>query len=163
MIHVLRALAALNAQRVIHRDIKAENILWTWGHGQQDFPYAHGVYKLCDFGVARRFADEMVCSEKVVVGTLWTIAPEVLQMEAYGPNCDIWSLGCVLWEMMFLEKPFHSSELLALQTGKVQDPWSVLSAGTKVDGARHRHLRSIYDSRLVTLVTDAMLARPEKR
>ena len=41
------------------------------------------------------------------------------------------SLGCVLWEMMFLEKPFHSSELLALQTGKVQDPWSVLSAGTK--------------------------------
>lgn len=73
------------------------------------------VYKLCDFGVAKRFAkNPLVSSEKVVVGTLsanpairwrhalarcevpaplrrWTIAPEVLRLENYSETCDVWS------------------------------------------------------------------------
>lgn len=167
LLHVLRALAVLNGRRVIHRDVKAENILWQSNRdGHQDFRgFGHGSYKLCDFGVARRFAEgtAMVCAEKVVVGTLWTIAPEVLCMESYGPNCDIWSLGCVLWEMMFLDKPFHSSELLALQTGKVQNPWASLTPGAKVDSARHLRSRCVYDARLVSVVADLCLQRPSRR
>lgn len=162
MLHMLRALALLNENKVMHRDVKAENILWQEvRHQRSDFPSPHGVYKLCDFGVARRFGEgeKLVCSEKVVVGTLWTTAPEVLQMEAYTENCDVWSLGCVLWEMMYLQKPFRSSELLALQTGKLMDKGGLKPGGKEFGG---RVLKNIYDP-LLQQVVDLMLQPARKR
>lgn len=158
LLHMLRALSALNDRNVVHRDVKAENILWSNQRGENELNFDHGVYKLCDFGVAKRFAKTpLVSSEKVVVGTLWTIAPEVLRLENYSETCDVWSLGCVLWELMFLEKPFHSSELLSLQTGKV---WKEeLKPGAKLEG---RQLKDIYNPHLSSVV-DLMFLPASKR
>ncbi|CAD7951438.1 unnamed protein product [Amoebophrya sp. A25] len=49
------------------------------------------------------------------VGTLSTMSPELIQAKRYDSTCDIWSLGCVLYEMAMLEKPFTPWELQALQ------------------------------------------------
>eukprot|EP00397_Hematodinium_sp_SG-2012_P031009 GEMP01032883.1.p1 GENE.GEMP01032883.1~~GEMP01032883.1.p1 ORF type:complete len:486 (+),score=72.08 GEMP01032883.1:400-1857(+) len=109
---MVAALDFLNGLGIIHQDVKADNILWKHSCDMD------GVYKLCDFGVIG-FAEPAdggrltVLSTKGSPGTLWTQAPEVLREQKRDASCDIWSLGCVLYEVAYLEKPFNSIELMA--------------------------------------------------
>jgi len=110
------ALVYLNSLGIVHQDVKTENILWRRGDSETE----NGVYKLCDFGVMviAKNIEENERSEvapKGRPGTLWTMAPEVLRNQPRDSSCDIWSLGCVLYEVAFLDKPFNSIELLAYQ------------------------------------------------
>lgn len=88
---LLRALEFMHQHRMIHRDVKPENVLFS----------QEGVAKLCDFGFARpcvvingeRFTD--------YVATRWYRAPELLVKEAvYESSVDIWAVGCLLPEML---------------------------------------------------------------
>ncbi len=81
---VLRGLAYLHAQRVVHRDIKGANILVT----------RDGCVKLADFGVAKTVhPDGQGTLSADVVGTPYWMAPEVIQMEGSAAPCDVWSVG----------------------------------------------------------------------
>ena len=79
-------------QRVLHRDIKASNILVD----------NYGNLKLADFGLARSYSEtcsDTKYSNKVI--TLWYRPPELLLgSETYGPAVDMWSVGCILAEMI---------------------------------------------------------------
>lgn len=110
MFQMLSALSFLNRHGIVHRDIKTENILWNSG-------VPEGCYKLADFGVA--FCEVDDGSQRYDdCGTLWTMAPELLgRRSTPGPSCDVWSLGVVLFEMAFFEKPFTSLELLGFRNG----------------------------------------------
>lgn len=84
---------------VVHRDVKPENILFT----------STGVLKLCDFGRAC-FLDGTPISR--LTGTLFYMAPEIAEERGYGSEVDIWSLGCVLYEMCGGDIiAFHGAEL----------------------------------------------------
>ncbi|TNJ29886.1 Kinase, NEK [Giardia muris] len=84
---------------VVHRDVKPENILFT----------STGVLKLCDFGRAS-FLDGSPINR--LTGTLFYMAPEIAQEKEYGSEVDIWSLGCVLYEMCGGDIiTFHGAEL----------------------------------------------------
>jgi cell division control protein CDC15 len=86
---VLLGLDYLHNQGVIHRDIKGANILTT----------KNGVVKLADFGVATKLTDTERSNS--FAGTPYWMAPEVIEMSGHITSaCDIWSLGCTVYELL---------------------------------------------------------------
>ncbi|ONH69995.1 Serine/threonine-protein kinase KIN3 [Cyberlindnera fabianii] len=88
---------------IIHRDIKPDNIF-----------LANGNFKLGDFGLAKSLNTEMEFAS-TCVGTPYYMSPEVLLDKPYSPLCDIWSLGCVIYELCALHPPFQAKTHLQLQ------------------------------------------------
>jgi cyclin-dependent kinase 12/13 len=88
---LLEGLAYLHDSGVMHRDIKGGNILLTKG----------GIVKLADFGLARSFNKENAAKFTVMVVTRWYRAPELLLGNSqYSSLIDIWSVGCLIAEMI---------------------------------------------------------------
>jgi NIMA (never in mitosis gene a)-related kinase len=88
---------------IIHRDIKPDNIF-----------LANGNFKLGDFGLAKSLNNEIEFAT-TCVGTPYYMSPEVLLDKPYSPLCDIWSLGCVIYELCSLHPPFQAKTHLQLQ------------------------------------------------
>ena len=96
---IAAALDYAHGQNVLHRDIKPENVLLD---GSRSL--------VCDFGLARaidRAARESLSSSGLVIGTPAYMSPEqATAREELGPACDIYGLGCVIYEMLAGEPPF---------------------------------------------------------
>ena len=94
---VCGALSAAHAQGVIHRDIKPGNIMLT----------PAGQVKVADFGIARMtMTAETVAQTAAVLGTASYLSPEQAQGQPVDGRSDIYSLGCVLYEMVTGRPPF---------------------------------------------------------
>lgn len=89
----------IHSHNIVHRDLKPHNILVD----------SEGVLKIADFGLARSLgATDFPYSSEVV--TLWYRAPELLMgATGYGCEIDIWSLGCIMYEMI-CKKPLVAGE-----------------------------------------------------
>ncbi|KAL0040863.1 hypothetical protein WJX79_007871 [Trebouxia sp. C0005] len=108
---LVRALHYLHSNRVIHRDMKPQNILIG----------ANGVVKLCDFGFARA----MSCNTMVLTsikGTPLYMAPELVQEQPYNHTVDLWSLGVILYELFVGQPPFYTNSIYSLIHHIVRDP-----------------------------------------
>jgi len=87
--HLLRGVAFCHEHRVLHRDLKPQNLLIN----------RRGELKLADFGLARAFGIPVRSYSHEVV-TLWYRAPDVLMgSRKYSTQIDIWSAGCIFAEM----------------------------------------------------------------
>ena len=96
---ILSGLLACHSNRIIHRDLKTQNILID----------DKGQIKIADFGLARGFTVPFPELTHEVV-TLWYRAPEILLGQTnYTPSVDIWSVGCIYAEML-LGKPLFEGE-----------------------------------------------------
>ena len=92
---MLSGLAYLHLKGIIHRDLKASNILIN----------SEGQLKLADFGLARFYQKRRRADYTNRVITLWYRPPELLLgATVYGPEVDIWSAGCIFLEL-FVKKP----------------------------------------------------------
>ncbi|KRT85100.1 phosphotransferase [Oryctes borbonicus] len=94
---ILSGVEFLHLHRIMHRDLKPQNILVT----------ESGTVKLADFGLAKTYDFDMKLTSVVV--TLWYRAPEILLGMPYATPVDIWSIGCILGELYLLEPLFCGS------------------------------------------------------
>ena len=100
---LVQALYYLHSNRVIHRDMKPQNILIG----------SNNVIKLCDFGFARSMSNQTVVLNSVK-GTPLYMAPELVQEKPYNHTADIWSLGVILYELFVGKPPFYTNSLYSL-------------------------------------------------
>ncbi|NXO87721.1 NEK3 kinase, partial [Sitta europaea] len=92
------AVKHIHDKRVLHRDIKSKNVFLTQS----------GKVKLGDFGSARLLAHPMSYAY-TYVGTPYYVPPEIWESLPYNNKSDIWSLGCILYELCTLKHPFQAN------------------------------------------------------
>ncbi|XP_039539073.1 serine/threonine-protein kinase Nek5 isoform X3 [Pimephales promelas] len=103
-VQICLGLKHVHDRKVLHRDIKAQNIFLT--HGGQKV-------KLGDFGIAKSLNNTTDLA-RTCVGTPYYLSPEICENRPYNNKTDIWSLGCVLYELCTLKHPFEGSNLKQL-------------------------------------------------
>ncbi|CEP60023.1 serine/threonine protein kinase KIN3 LALA0_S01e01266g [Lachancea lanzarotensis] len=105
---------------VIHRDLKPGNIFLSTekvpdpSTASQTLDYNTASVKLGDFGLAKSLGSSVEFAT-TYVGTPYYMSPEVLMDQPYSPLSDIWSLGCVVYEMCTLHPPFQAKTYTDLQ------------------------------------------------
>ncbi|KAG9314292.1 hypothetical protein JVU11DRAFT_5081 [Chiua virens] len=103
---ILDGLAYLHSKNIIHRDLKADNILVE----------KTGVCKISDFGISKR-ADDDQAAYTAMQGTVFWMAPEVIGSQkgkGYNSKVDIWSVGCVVLEMWAGRRPWPDEDFFTV-------------------------------------------------
>ena len=136
----MEGLIYLHEHKIIHRDLKPENILMS---------VDSNAVKIGDFGISvwikesqnkmknRQYDYTRAFLKRTVAGTGIYMAPEVLLGNPYGYDCDIWSLGCIVFEMAGGIKPFATNEpgkvvpTTELQLVKYNNPLEIADESVK--------------------------------
>ena len=105
-LEVADALGHAHSHNIVHRDVKPENILLSNGHAL-----------VADFGIAKAAAEgtaQKLTQTGMAVGTPVYMSPEQSSGDVVGPTADLYSLGCMLYEMLAGEPPFTAKSAMAL-------------------------------------------------
>jgi serine/threonine-protein kinase len=110
---VADALSYAHTAKVVHRDIKPENILLDSGHAL-----------VADFGIARAIGESQAMTSKGhVIGSPTYMSPEQVDGSEYiDGRSDIYSLGCLLFEMLVGEPPFRGTTVTAIIANRLTSP-----------------------------------------
>lgn len=104
-------LSAIHAANLIHRDIKPGNLLVT----------PEGTVKITDFGIAKAAEAVPLTRTGMVVGTAQYVSPEQAQGKAVTPATDVYSMGCVAYEMVGGRRPFQGDSTVAVAVAHISE------------------------------------------
>ena len=108
---IAAALASAHAQGIVHRDIKPGNVMVT----------RDGTVKVMDFGIARMQTDITAPQTSSVIGTPTYLSPEQAQGQPVDARSDLYSLGCVLYELLAGQPPFTGDTPVAIAYKQVNE------------------------------------------
>ncbi|CAI9721227.1 serine serine/threonine-protein kinase Nek11 isoform X1 [Octopus vulgaris] len=101
-IQILLGVNYIHSRHILHRDLKSRNIF-----------LKNGIIKIGDFGISRILAGPSDYAS-TFIGTPYYMSPEVLKHEGYNCKADIWSIGCILFDMCALEHPFTGESFYSI-------------------------------------------------
>jgi serine/threonine-protein kinase len=108
---VARGLAAAHQAGLVHRDVKPGNIMIT----------RDGQVKVMDFGIARTTSGDTLTQTAAILGTASYLSPEQAQGESVDLRSDIYSVGCVLYEMLIGRAPFTGDSPVSIAYKHVRE------------------------------------------
>ncbi|XP_071988131.1 serine/threonine-protein kinase 36 [Engystomops pustulosus] len=108
---LVSALYYLHSHRILHRDMKPQNILL----GKD------GTVKLCDFGFARELSLDTLMVRSIK-GTPLYMSPELVLERPYDHRSDLWALGCIVYELLVGTPPFYTHSIFQLVSIITQQP-----------------------------------------
>ena len=133
--------------KIVHRDLKPDNILIK---KEKDDSY---IIKLCDYGISKI---GNLSKLKTYTGTLLYMAPEIMLLgysdgdgKTYNYKCDLWSLGIIIYELFFKEKPYSGDREIAVLN-------KIINLGKKA-------IKKTGDDKLDKLISGLLESDPEKR
>ena len=107
MIQLNDAFAQMQKHKIVHRDLKVQNILIKYTT-RPEFDV-----KLGDYGFSKELSDDITATK---LGTPITMAPEILMNRAYTSKADLWSIGVIIYHLLFKDLPFKGrNEVMILQ------------------------------------------------
>ena len=136
-IQIIQGLKALHDKNIMHRDLKSENIFLTKNNSQ---------CKIGDMNVSKVLKEKLLRTQ---TGTPYYASPEVWMNKPYSFKSDLWSIGCVIYEMCELKTPF---------TGKDMDDLFVNICLNKV-----KRINDIYSDDLWFMITKLLEVNVDKR
>lgn len=137
-VQICLALKHIHDRKILHRDIKCQNI----------FMMKNGMIKMGDFGIAK-ILDHTTQFSKTAIGTPYYLSPEICEGKAYNSKSDIWSLGCVLYELCTLNHAFDAN----CMNGLIM----------KILRSKHAPIPYYYSPQLRTLVDNLLNKNAAKR
>uniref|UniRef100_A0A0K0EBM9 ornithine aminotransferase n=1 Tax=Strongyloides stercoralis TaxID=6248 RepID=A0A0K0EBM9_STRER len=135
---ITMAVDYLHNKFILHRDLKTQNILMN---------KKKTIVKLSDFGISKQLNTKSVAS--TVVGTPNYLSPEICEGRQYNQKSDMWSLGCILYELTHLTRAF--------------DGESLPSIVMKITQGRHNEFGSHLSSRMKELIGFLLTINEDKR
>jgi serine/threonine protein kinase len=126
---LLAGLAHAEAEGIVHRDLKPENLMVT----------SQGSVKIADFGIAKAtthiYTEAFKTRTGTTIGTPLYMAPEQAMAQEVGPWTDLYSVGCMAFELLIGRVPFHDvAEPIAIMMRQINEPIpSVRSIRTEID------------------------------
>ena len=148
-IQMIEGLKALHDKKIMHRDLKSANIFLVKDKHQ---------CKLGDMNVSKVIKDKVLLTQ---TGTPYYASPEVWNDEPYSYKSDLWSIGCVIYEICALRPPFRGKDLDELYVnvckGKIErisqaysdDLWKMIKMLLQVDVNKRVNCDSFLNSKLI--------------
>eukprot|EP00038_Savillea_parva_P001954 m.108788 g.108788 ORF g.108788 m.108788 type:complete len:1252 (+) comp10671_c0_seq2:92-3847(+) len=102
-VQISLALKHVHDRKILHRDLKTQNIFLT----------RRDIVKLGDFGIAKVLKGTSDLA-KTAIGTPYYLSPEICENKAYNNKSDVWSLGCILYELATLKHAFEAGNIKGL-------------------------------------------------
>ena len=93
----------MHSKSILHRDLKSQNLFLT----------KDKTIKIGDFGISKELDTKQMLAN-TACGTPYFMPPEVCKGEPYGTKADIWTIGCIIYELAMLKKPFEGNSMTSV-------------------------------------------------
>ncbi|XP_065070111.1 serine/threonine-protein kinase Nek8-like [Rhopilema esculentum] len=134
---ILLAIHHIHSQNILHRDLKTHNIFLSKNRK---------ILKIGDFGISKVMTKT---NASTLVGSPYYLSPELCQNHPYNQKSDVWALGCILYELATLKRPFDADNISAIVC--------------KIMKGQYQPISEHYSQELKQLITSLLHLDPARR